>query len=117
MYGSQVIAEFKAKQINSSLLSILASSIRNYSYENMFEQNPKTYDAFEKDVAAVEIFFSKPTIIQIGRKASMTWLDYLSAVGGLLGLVLGMGFVTFVELFWVCLRLFALKLNLQNLIT
>jgi len=114
MFGSQVAAEFRAKQVYSPLLRSLESSIRNYTYENVFQQNPKFYDAFEKDIAVVEVFFSKPTIFQIGRKAKMTWIDYFSAVGGLLGLVLGMGIVSFVELLWICLRMLALKLKFQD---
>ncbi len=35
----------------------------------------------------------------------MTWIDYFAEVGGLLGLVLGMGFVTFIEIVWLCLRI------------
>jgi hypothetical protein len=35
----------------------------------------------------------------------MTWIDYLATVGGLLGLVLGMGFISFVEILWLLLRI------------
>jgi hypothetical protein len=45
---------------------------------------------------------------------TMTWVDYFSAVGGLLGLVLGMGIVSFIEVFWVCLRVAAFKMNLTD---
>jgi hypothetical protein len=44
----------------------------------------------------------------------MTWIDYFSTVGGLLGLVLGMGFISFIELFWLALRIIALKLQLTR---
>ena len=44
----------------------------------------------------------------------MTWIDYFSTVGGLLGLVLGMGFISFIELFWLVLRIIALKLQLTR---
>ena len=80
----------------------------------MFTQNPKTYDAYEKDIALVQVYFRKSTMIQMGRQARMNWIDYFSTVGGLLGLVLGMGIVSVIELFWVCLRFVALKMNFQN---
>ena len=83
---------------------------------DLFALNPKTYDAFEKDIALVEIYFRKSTIIQMGRQARMNWIEYFSTVGGLLGLVLGMGIISIIELIWVCLRLAALKMNFQNLI-
>jgi len=116
MYGNQVRTEFIVKNAQTPLLNLLESSTRNYTYELMFEQNPQTYDAFDKDIAVLEIFFRKPTILQMRRKARMTWIDFFSAIGGLLGLVLGTGIISFVELLWVCLRLTALKMNLQNLI-
>ena len=112
MYGSQVRVEFETKMATTPLLNLLQSSIRNYPPENLFEQNPRYYDAFEKDIALVEIFFKKPTLVQVSRKARMNWIDYFSTVGGLLGLVLGMGSISVVELLWLCLRLAALKMNL-----
>jgi hypothetical protein len=47
----------------------------------------------------------------MGHSPRMNWIDYLSAVGGLLGLVLGMGIVSFIELIWLCFRLAARKWN------
>ena len=76
----------------------------------------RNYNPFDKDIALLEVFFKKPTIIQISRQARMSWIDYLSTVGGLLGLVLGMGIVSFIELLWLCLRIAALKMNFQNLV-
>jgi len=114
MYGSQVRAEFQAKHVDTPLFKMLESSVRNYTYEIMFEQNPKSYDAYDKDIAVVEIFYRKSTIFQMGTKATMTWIDYFSTVGGLLGLVLGMGFISFIELVWLCCRIAALKMNFQN---
>ena len=46
----------------------------------------------------------------------MTWIDYLSAVGGLLGLVLGMGFISFVELFWLAIRIISKLANLGSVV-
>ena len=53
----------------------------------------------------VQIMYQKSTIVLTGSWLTMTWIDYFSAVGGLLGLVLGMGFVTFIEMFWLGLRI------------
>jgi len=81
---------------------------------DVFTQNPKTYDAYENDIALVQVFFRKSTMFQLGKQPRMTWIDYLSAVGGLLGLVLGMGIPSFIELIWVCLRMAAVKMNFSN---
>ena len=92
------------------------SSIRNYKDEKLFHANKKSYDAYEKDIALVEISFRKSSIIQMERKARMNWIDYFSTVGGLLGLVLGMGIISLIEMVWVCLRILALKMNFQNIV-
>jgi hypothetical protein len=47
----------------------------------------------------------------------MTWIDYFSTVGGLLGLVLGMGIISFVELIWLCLRILAKHNNMTDWIS
>ena len=67
------------------------------------------YDAYVKDIATVSIVFKKSSLVQLGSRPTMGWVDYFAAVGGLLGLVLGMGIVSFIELFWLGLRMLALK--------
>jgi len=65
-------------------------SIREYGY-NIFNTTSTIYDAFDRDIAMVEIIYQKPILVQFQSQVYMTWIDYFSAVGGLLGLVLGMG--------------------------
>ena len=92
-------------------------NIRNYSnlvLKSMFPPSNKSYDAFKKDISIVEIYFRKSSIIQMGRQSRMSWIDYLSTVGGLLGLVLGMGFVSFIELVWLLIRIIAWYCNLST---
>jgi hypothetical protein len=50
----------------------------------------------------------------MGSQPKMTWIDYFSTVGGLMGLVLGMGIVSVIELVWLCLRLGSRKLGLTK---
>jgi len=94
----------------------LKSSIRNYGID-IFEPPQKTYDAFDQDIAMVQIIYQKSTAVVMGSQLTMTWIDYFSAVGGLLGLVLGMGFISFIELFWLGMRMVALKLNFTKWIS
>ena len=120
MFGSQAILEYERYGFSSSALNGVESSTRFYANTlpngDVFGTNPKNYSAFEKDIALVEVYFRKSNIFQMGRQARMNWIDYFSTVGGLLGLVLGMGIISIIELIWVCLRLAALKMNFQNLI-
>jgi hypothetical protein len=100
-------------------LAGIRSSLRRFANTlpdgDVFRDN-MNYDAYDKDIAMVQIFFQKSTVFQMGSQPRMTWIDYLSTVGGLLGLVLGMGFVSFIELFWLCLRLAAHQWKYTNLI-
>ena len=46
--------------------------------------NP-TYNAYEKDIAMVNFYFDKSSILQYKRQERMTQVDYISQMGGLLG--------------------------------
>jgi len=84
-------------------VSSLDSNIQSRGF-NVFKKVSIDYDAFNEDIAMVHIINQKGTSILMGSQVSMTWIDYFSYIGGILGLVLGMGFVSFIELVWVCLR-------------
>ncbi len=87
-----------------------SSSNRTYGW-NIFKKVPYSYDAFDKDIAMVHIIFKKSTLVQMGSQRTMTWIDYFSQVGGILGLLLGMGFVSFIELIWLFARMFLEVMN------
>ena len=117
-FAKQVVDEYTAKEDSPPLPSFvtsLQSGIRTFPAD-VFSQSQENYDAFDRDIAVVEIYFEKPTIFQMGSQPRMTWVDYLSNVGGLLGLVLGMGIVSFIELIWLCMRLLARKYHYTHIV-
>jgi len=118
MFGSQAMLEYNKLGVQSEAMDGIQSGKRLYAktlpHGDVFTTNPQFYEAFQEDIAVVEICFRKSAIMQFSSQATMSWIDYFSAVGGLLGLVLGMGIVSFIEIFWVCLRLLALKLNCNH---
>ena len=78
------------------------------------------YNAYEKDIAVVNIFFGKPTTIgsnyydvqtlccdtEYERIKRMTAIDFISSMGGLFGLCLGFSLISFFEiLYWFIIRL------------
>ena len=63
------------------------------------------YDAYDKDIAILQIYFKSPTIIEYGTFPSQTWIDFFSSIGGLLGLCIGISIVTFIEIFWLILQM------------
>jgi len=88
-------------------------TIRTYGY-NIFEKTPSYYFPYDRDMAMVEIIFQKSTLVEMESQHAMSWTDYFSAVGGLLGLVLGMGFYSLFELVWLCARIVSKYFNHTN---
>ena len=65
------------------------------------------YDAYEKDIGMVTFFFESTTAFEYYRFQKMTWTDFISQVGGILGLCMGLSLVSFFEIiYWFTLRLF-----------
>ena len=72
---------------------------------DVFESTNYPYNVFNKDIAKVQVFFDSATVVKIQRSSTMTWIDFFSNIGGIFGLVLGMGMVSLVEIFWVIMRI------------
>ena len=93
-------------------LSNLESSKRiikeSYILPKFFEGLSKDYDAFEKDIAVLKVFFDSSTVIQFKSELRQSWIDYFAAVGGALGLCIGLSLMTIVEIFWLCFRIVVL---------
>ena len=80
-----------------------------------------TYNAYERDIAVVNIFFGDSTVFgnlfmllfplkpfnsEFERSPKMTWMDFISGFGGFCGLCLGFSFVSIVEIiYWFSLKL------------
>ncbi|TRY76922.1 hypothetical protein TCAL_10149, partial [Tigriopus californicus] len=62
---------------------------------------PGNYNAFDRDIAVINFFFSHPVAIELISAPSMTWAQYVSSVGGLLGLFIGFSVISGIEiLYW-----------------
>jgi hypothetical protein len=72
------------------------------------------YEAYEKDIAKVEIYFRSSTATKIYRESTMTWIDFLGNLGGLFGLVLGLGIIFVFEFVWFLLCSFLNTVVVQN---
>ena len=94
----------KLSNIRKSIVD--PSSIKDLTLLNYYK-NHKTYNAFEKDIAIVNFYFDQSNIVQFKRSLRMTMTDYISQMGGLLGLGIGFSFVSAVEIiYWLTIRLF-----------
>ena len=64
-----------------------------------------TYDAYEKDIATVTFYFESPTLFEYMKEQRMTLLEFISQMGGLLGLCIGFSFISGIEiLYWFIIR-------------
>ena len=64
-----------------------------------------TYDAYERDIAMVSFYFESPTVLEYLKEPKMTLLQFISQVGGLLGLCIGFSFISAIEiLYWFIIR-------------
>ena len=83
----------------------------NVVFSASLENNSK-YDAYEKDIAMVTFFFETPTLFEYTREERMTLIQYISQIGGLLGLCLGFSFISGVEIiYWMTIRLIRNVIN------
>lgn len=108
IFGQQVLDEFKiGMNKEPEFLKIISSNMRANTKKKIqtFHYINQTYNAFEKDIAELEIFFEVESVLKITTTMKMTWVDFLSNVGGLLGLCLGLSVVTAVELVWLGMRI------------
>jgi len=69
------------------------------------EENP-WYDAFEMDIGIVNIFFGTETILNYEARNRMSNVEFLSQIGGTLGLAMGVSIISVIEIvYWLIIRL------------
>ena len=86
--------------VTSSQRFVKPQNSENYLFDNL----SRSYDAYKKDIAILNVFFSTPTALQYSTKQSKSWFDFISAVGGNGGLFIGFSIVTLLEIAWTAIR-------------
>ena len=123
MYSNLVLNNFMARfntTPNYGRLNLSSSSRKRGSGligGHMFDDTEALYDAFETDVAKVQIYFKTASVQRITQQPTMTWIDYYSNVGGILGFVLGMGIVTIFEIIFLVLKILKTLAIKSNFVT
>jgi hypothetical protein len=88
-----------------------AEVLKNALFKSQLKKNP-TYNAFEKDIGILKVFFGNAHSAKYIKKNRMSEFEFLSQVGGSIGLAMGISMVSMVELiYWFTLRLF---MNVKN---
>ena len=55
------------------------------------------YNAYTDDIAVVHLYWDAPAVLQFERAGRLGWIDYISQVGGLLGLCIGFSLMSGIE--------------------
>ena len=110
IWGKQVLDQLGTSKENiNKLQELIKSSKREilpiYFSDYTFTNLTRSYDAYEKDIAVLNVFFASPTVMEYTTKPSKTWFDFISAVGGNGGLFIGFSIVTVLELLWLLLKI------------
>ena len=106
LWGQQVLDEYNGQVGN------VQSNIRTIrGRPTTFSKLNVNYDAFERDIAAVEIFFAEATMLQFETSLRSTWVAFISDVGGILGLCIGLSIFSIVEIVWILISAFFLKVQ------
>ena len=78
----------------------------NALFGSDIKANP-TYDAFERDIGIINVFFKDKMILKYTKKNKMSIFEFISQLGGSVGLAMGMSLISVVELiYWMTFRLF-----------
>ena len=78
----------------------------NAIFGSDIEANP-TYDAFEKDIGILNVFFEDEMIIKYTMKNQMSIFDFMAQIGGSLGFAMGVSMISLVELiYWITFKFF-----------
>ena len=78
---------------------------------NFITDSVLEYDAFDKDIAILNVFFETPTVLEYTTKHSITWFDFIAAAGGIGGLFIGFSIVTILEIIYLFFQAFWLYIN------
>ena len=115
IYGDDLLLEYEnTRERNAKYVTAYKSRTRTYNkdfkneifYKTNLQPGKATYDAYEKDIGKVHFYFDQSSVIQYVRQPSMTMENFLGQVGGLLGLCIGLSFLSIVELFyWMTFRI------------
>ncbi len=80
-------------------------------FGNFISNSVIEYDAYDRDIAILNVYFETPTVLEYTTQHSKTWFDFISAVGGNGGLFIGFSIVTILEIVWFIFQAISLYFN------
>ena len=118
-WGHAVLKEYRSRgTIPKYITDAVETNKRSYSVEQRQSSENKEhfslnndrnqgYDAYEKDIAMVTFFFESSDSVEFLKQSKTSVIEFISQIGGLLGLCMGFSFISVVELiYWLTFKLF-----------
>ena len=102
-YKNGTMPDYIAPTVNKlpSTRLFLTSDLKkqNLVFKTDFEKH-QDYNAYERDISIVNFYFEQAFVQQYKRQPSLNIQDFISQVGGLIGLAVGMSFLSIFEIIW-----------------
>ena len=87
------------------------SLLNNTIITSKFQNETLTYDLLKESVLSLNIYYDKLTYTGITKDAKTELIDLISNIGGLLGLFLGISFLSFVEIIEIIIETLIIMLS------
>ena len=111
IWANQVLHQINRTAANLNLIDVINKIKSSNRTDTLFIPKSKTfttleniYDAYKDDIAEVSVYFPTPTVMKFSTRINKTWIDFISGIGGNVGLFIGFSFVTIFELLWLLIR-------------
>lgn len=108
LWGKIALERLTNSSQNSTYQRILSKIVSSQRFlrprrygPNIVTTSVTEYDAYDRDIAILNVFFETPTVLEYTTQHSKTWLDIISATGGNGGLFIGFSIVTILEIIWL----------------
>ncbi len=104
-WGELARAAYRARSSNGTIPDYIENLVgtpnRKYVDDRVFRDTlTREYDAYNDDIAVVTFYFPSHVAKELSRAPTMSMLDFVSQVGGLLGLCLGFSLISGVEIIY-----------------
>ena len=117
-WGHAVLEEYRSRgTIPNYIMDAVETNKRSYFVEqgkitdgkelfSLTNDQKQGYDAYEKDIAIVTFFFESSDSFEFLKQSKTSVIEFISQIGGLLGLCMGFSFISVVELiYWLTFKL------------
>ena len=88
--------------------------MNNSILKSKFPEVQLTYDLIKQSVLALNVFYDNLAYTEITQQPKMQIFDIISNVGGLLGLFIGISFLSVIEIFEIIFEIFYIILRTNN---